>query len=170
MFVLTRISLYSTKFDQFYRFIGGGKIFFRFFLSLHRWQKFWRTKLYRFIRFFPQKLCICIALNDTFLSIAAHHWCHPTRASQASQGQTGRRQVGTVLQSWRPCHPTRASQASQGQTGRRQVGTVLHSWRIPPPYQSISSLPRTNRTPSGRYYSILYYTAGESAILQPPNW
>jgi hypothetical protein len=31
-------------------------------------------KLYRFIRFFSQKLCICIALNDTFLSIAAHHW------------------------------------------------------------------------------------------------
>ncbi len=49
------------------------KIFVWFFLSLHRWQKFWRTKLYRFIRFFSQKLCICIALNDTFLSIAAHH-------------------------------------------------------------------------------------------------
>jgi hypothetical protein len=30
--------------------------------------------LYRFIRFFSQKLCICIALNDTFLSIAAQHW------------------------------------------------------------------------------------------------
>jgi hypothetical protein len=29
--------------------------------------------LYRFIRFFSQKLCICIALNDTFLSIAAQH-------------------------------------------------------------------------------------------------
>jgi hypothetical protein len=28
--------------------------------------------LYRFIRFFSQKLRICIALNDTFLSIAAH--------------------------------------------------------------------------------------------------
>ncbi len=50
------------------------KIFVWFFLSLHLWQKFWRTKLYRFIRFFSQKLCICIALNDTFLSIAAHHW------------------------------------------------------------------------------------------------
>ncbi len=49
------------------------KIFIWFFLSLHRWQKFWPTKLYRFIRFFSQKLCICIALNDTFLSIAAHH-------------------------------------------------------------------------------------------------
>ncbi len=49
------------------------KIFVWFFLSLYRWQKFWRTKLYRFIRFFSQKLCICIDLNDTFLSIAAHH-------------------------------------------------------------------------------------------------
>ncbi len=49
------------------------KIFVWFFLSLHQWQKFWRTKLYRFIRYFSQKLCICIALNDTFLSIAAHH-------------------------------------------------------------------------------------------------
>jgi hypothetical protein len=25
------------------------------------------------MRFFSQKLCICIALNDTFLSIVAHH-------------------------------------------------------------------------------------------------
>jgi hypothetical protein len=32
--------------------------------------------LYRFIRFFSQKLCICIALNDTFLSIAAQHWSY----------------------------------------------------------------------------------------------
>ena len=85
------MSLYSTKLDQLYRFIGGKiilsrnlcrfikgihkfgpilslhrcrKIFDWFFLSLHRWQKFWPTKLYRFIRFFSQKLCICIALND----------------------------------------------------------------------------------------------------------
>ncbi len=50
------------------------KILVWFFLSLHRWQKFWRTKLYRYIQFFSPKLCICIALNDTFLSIAAHHW------------------------------------------------------------------------------------------------
>ncbi len=28
------------------------------------------------MRFFSQKLCICIALNDTFLSIVAHHWIH----------------------------------------------------------------------------------------------
>jgi hypothetical protein len=34
--------------------------------------------LYRFIRFFSQKLCICIALNDTFLSIAAQHWVQLT--------------------------------------------------------------------------------------------
>jgi hypothetical protein len=33
--------------------------------------------LYRFIRFFSQKLCICIALNDTFLSIAAQHCLQP---------------------------------------------------------------------------------------------
>ena len=91
----------ARKLDQLYRFIAGKiilsrnlcrfitgihkfrpilslhrcrKIFVWFFLSLHRWQKFWRIKLYRFIRFFSQKLCICIALNDTFLSIAAHHW------------------------------------------------------------------------------------------------
>ncbi len=55
----------------------GRKIVVWFFLSLHRWQKFWRTKLYRFIRFFSQKLCICIALNDTFLSIAAQHCSVP---------------------------------------------------------------------------------------------
>ncbi len=30
--------------------------------------------MYRFIRFFSQKLRICIALNDTFLSIADHLW------------------------------------------------------------------------------------------------
>jgi hypothetical protein len=35
--------------------------------------------LYRFIRFFSQKLCICIALNDTFLSIAAQHWFYLSR-------------------------------------------------------------------------------------------
>jgi hypothetical protein len=95
------MSLYSTKSDQLYRFIAGKnilsrnlcrfikgihklgpilslhrcrKIFVWFFLWLHRWQKFWPTKLNRFIRFFSQKLCICIALNDTFLSIVAHHW------------------------------------------------------------------------------------------------
>ncbi len=73
------MSLYSTKFDKFYRFIGAGKLLSGFFLSLHRWQKFWRTKLYRFIRFFSQKLCICIALNDTFLSIAAQHWSPQSR-------------------------------------------------------------------------------------------
>ncbi len=55
-----------------YRFIGAGKFLFCFFLSLHRWKKFWPTKLYRFIRFFSQKLCICIALINTFLSIATH--------------------------------------------------------------------------------------------------
>ncbi len=58
------------------------KILVWFFLSLHRWQKFWRTKLYRFIRFFSQKLCICIALNDTFLSIAAHHWSADTHPQE----------------------------------------------------------------------------------------
>ncbi len=50
------------------------EIFIRFFLSLHRWKKFCPTKLYRFIRFFPQKLCISIALIDTFLSTVAHLW------------------------------------------------------------------------------------------------
>ncbi len=96
-------SLYSTKLDQLYCFIAGKiilsrnlcrfikgihkfgpilslhqcrKIFVWFFLSLHQWQKFWPAKLYRFIRFFSQKFCICIALNDTFLSIAAHHWSY----------------------------------------------------------------------------------------------
>ncbi len=95
------MSLYSTKLIRLYHFIAGKnilsrnlcrfikgihklglilslhrcrKILFRFFLSLHRWQKFWPTKLNRFIRYFSQKLCICIALNDTFLSIVAHHW------------------------------------------------------------------------------------------------
>jgi hypothetical protein len=32
--------------------------------------------LNRFIQFFSQKLCICIALNDTFLGIVAHHWAY----------------------------------------------------------------------------------------------
>ncbi len=59
-----------------YRFIGAEKIFVWFFPSLHRWKKFRPTKLYRFIRFFSQKLCICIALIDTFLSIAAYLWLY----------------------------------------------------------------------------------------------
>ena len=85
------MSLYGTKLDQLYRFIAGKiilsrilcrfnkgihkfgpilllhrcrKFSFCFFLSLHLWQKFWPTKLYHFIRFFSQKLCIRIALND----------------------------------------------------------------------------------------------------------
>ncbi len=36
-------------------------------------EKFCPSKLYRFIRFFSQKMCNGIALIDTFLSIAAHH-------------------------------------------------------------------------------------------------
>ncbi len=101
-----KMSLYSTKLDQLYRFIARKnisrnlchfirgihkfdpilslhrcrKIFVWFFLSLHRRQKFCPTKLYRFIRFFSQQLCICNALNDTFLSIAAHHWLYVTGA------------------------------------------------------------------------------------------
>jgi hypothetical protein len=39
-------------------------------------------KLYRFIRFFSQKLCICIALNDTFLRIAAHHCTNLAKSSK----------------------------------------------------------------------------------------
>jgi hypothetical protein len=39
--------------------------------------------LYRLIRFFSQKLCICIALNDTFLSIAAQHCPQLTQGPNA---------------------------------------------------------------------------------------
>jgi hypothetical protein len=55
-----------------YRFIGAEKILVGFFHRFIGEKKFWPTKLYRFIRFFSQKLCICIANIDTFLSIAAH--------------------------------------------------------------------------------------------------
>jgi hypothetical protein len=95
-------------FGLFYRFIGPGiffsvfyiassvqenffrfflslhrcrKTFYRFFLSLHRWKKFCPTKLYRFIRFFSQKLCFGIALIDTFFRIAAHLWSQPLFAN-----------------------------------------------------------------------------------------
>jgi hypothetical protein len=63
------MSLYGTKLDQLYRFIAGKIILSR--------------NLYRFSgdKNFGQKNCIAlidfflkIALNDTFLSIAAHHW------------------------------------------------------------------------------------------------
>ena len=36
-----------------------------------------KTSCYSFIQFFSQKLCIGIALIDTFLSIAAHLWSPP---------------------------------------------------------------------------------------------
>jgi hypothetical protein len=53
MFVYTKMSLYSTKLAQFYRFIGAGKFLFGFF--------------YRFIgdKNFGQQNCI--ALFDFFL-------------------------------------------------------------------------------------------------------
>jgi hypothetical protein len=48
------------------------KTFFCFFSIASSMKKFCPTKLYRFNCFFSQKLCIGIALIDTFLSIAAH--------------------------------------------------------------------------------------------------
>jgi hypothetical protein len=53
MFVKTKMSLYSKKFDKFYRFIGAGKFWFGF--------------LYRFIgeKIFGKQNCI--ALIDFFL-------------------------------------------------------------------------------------------------------
>ncbi len=67
-----------------YHFIGAEKIFVWFFLSLHRWKNFWPTKLYRFIWFFSQKLCICIALSIHFwvslpISVCKHN-CRPSQA------------------------------------------------------------------------------------------
>jgi hypothetical protein len=72
----------------FYRFIGAGKLFFGFFYRFIGTGKFFCGFFYRFIGdknlahqncialfdFFSQKMCNGIALIDTFLSIAAHHW------------------------------------------------------------------------------------------------
>jgi hypothetical protein len=57
---------------RFYCFIGAGKFLFGFFYRFIGDKNFGQ-QMYRFIRFFSQKFGICIALNDTFLSIAAHH-------------------------------------------------------------------------------------------------
>ena len=54
-----------------YRFIGAGNFFLVFSIASSV-KKICLTKLYRFSRFFSQKLCISIALIDTFLSIVAH--------------------------------------------------------------------------------------------------
>jgi hypothetical protein len=56
-----------------YRFIGTGKVFFLVFSIASLVKKILANKIVSlYSRFFSQKLCICIALIDTFLSIAAH--------------------------------------------------------------------------------------------------
>jgi hypothetical protein len=67
----------SVKFlylEILYRFIGAEKMFVWFFVSLHREKKFCQQNCIALIDFLSQKSCICIALIDTFLSIAAHLW------------------------------------------------------------------------------------------------
>jgi hypothetical protein len=67
------MSRYITKLDQLYRFIAGKIILSR---NLYRFigdKNFGQKNCIALLDFFSQKLCICIALNDTFLSIAAHH-------------------------------------------------------------------------------------------------
>jgi hypothetical protein len=66
-----------TNLGRFYPFIGAGKFLFGFFYRFIGDENFGEQKLYRFIRFFSQKFGICIAFNDTFLSIAAHHCIRP---------------------------------------------------------------------------------------------
>jgi hypothetical protein len=66
------MSLYSTKLDRLYRFIGAGKFLFGFFYHFIGDKNFGLQNCIAFFGFFSQKLCICIALNDTFLNIAAH--------------------------------------------------------------------------------------------------
>jgi hypothetical protein len=53
--------------------------------------------LYRFIRFFSQKLCICIALNDTFLSIAAQHCSYGTM--ELKENKKARKENATAKKS-----------------------------------------------------------------------
>jgi hypothetical protein len=74
------MSLYRTKLDQFYRFIGAGKFLFGFFYRFIGDKNFGQQNCIALFDFFSQKLCICIALNDTFLSIAALHCTHYARA------------------------------------------------------------------------------------------
>jgi hypothetical protein len=74
MFVKTKMSLYSTKFDKFYLFIGAGKFWFGFFYPFIGEKIFGKQNCIALIDFFSQQLWICIALNDTFFSIAAHLW------------------------------------------------------------------------------------------------
>jgi hypothetical protein len=74
MFVETKKSLYRTKLEQFYRLIGAGKFLFGFFYRFIGDKNFGEKNCIALFDFFLKNLCICIALNDTFLSIAAHHW------------------------------------------------------------------------------------------------
>jgi hypothetical protein len=55
-----------------YRFIGAEKFLFGFFYRFIGEKNFGQQNCIALIDFFSQKLCICIALIDTFLSIAAH--------------------------------------------------------------------------------------------------
>jgi hypothetical protein len=67
------MSLYSTKLDQLYRFIAGKIILSRnFFYRFIGDKTFGQQNCIALFDFFSRKLCICIALNDTFFSIAAH--------------------------------------------------------------------------------------------------
>ncbi len=59
---------------RFYRFIGAGKFLFGFFYCFIGDKNFGQQNCIALFDFFSQKFGICIALNDTFLSIAAHRW------------------------------------------------------------------------------------------------
>jgi hypothetical protein len=56
-----------------YRFIGARKFLIGFFYRFICEKNVGQQNCIAFFDFFSQKLCICIALIDTFLSIAAHH-------------------------------------------------------------------------------------------------
>ena len=58
---------------RFYRFIGAGKFLFGFFYRFIGDKNFGQQNCIALFEFFSQKFGICIALNYTFLRIAAHH-------------------------------------------------------------------------------------------------
>jgi hypothetical protein len=64
------------KFGTILSLIGAGKFLFGFFYRFIGDKKFGQQNCIALSDFFLKKFRICIALNDTFLSIAAHHWSY----------------------------------------------------------------------------------------------